>query len=742
VAVSARKLRRFVAQLLTALALALLLVSLALLAKTTQNSEEFGRLQLLILAMNVTGAIVLLVLIVANLLRLAREYRQHLTGARLKARMVGIFTVLVLAPLLIVYAFSIQVLARGIDSWFNVQIESGLNEALRLSRSVLELHANEQLEHSRQIAEKIGSTSEVRLIARLSELRRESGATEIAIFGAASRIVAVSSELPAGAAPPRPPDDLIMQVRQGRPFVDIEPLPAGDGLQVRTGVVVPSHEPAREARILQALYPVTPRLNELGEIVGRTNGEYRKLAYLRKPLKYSFQLTLTLVVLVSALAAVWGALYSARRLVAPIQDLVAGTRAVAKGKFDTQLPVPARDDIGFLVNSFNDMTQRLAEAHEQAERSRQAVEAERASLEAVLSNLSTGVVALERDLRVRVANQAARSILGAELTSGEALAGARGETMLGRFAAYCRARLEAGDTAWREQVVLRGEGGRRVLNCACAALPGESDAASGYVVVFDDITALLQAQRDAAWGEVARRLAHEIKNPLTPIQLSAERLRRRYLGQMSETDARMLDRATHTIIQQVEAMKEMVDAFRDYARAPELDISGFDLNQLVLEVCELYRLREVDLKLELHLDEALPAVEADSGRVRQILHNLVTNAVEALHARTGGRIDVYTQRRDEDGHRLIEIRVEDNGPGFPVHALEQIFEPYVTTKSKGTGLGLAIVKKIVEEHGGRIEADNRAAGGARVSVLLPVDEAGRAPAQRPSRASEPRKESA
>jgi nitrogen fixation/metabolism regulation signal transduction histidine kinase len=745
-AIRAARLRRRAAQLLTLLGVGLLLVSLALLAKTTQNSEQFGRLLPWIVGINLTGASVLLALIVANLVRLAREFRQHATGARLKARMVGIFTVLALTPLAIVYAFSIQVLTRGIDSWFNVQIENGLNEALRLSRSVLDLYAKEQLGRTQAMAEQVGGTTEVRLIARLGELRRESGAIEITIFGAASRIIAVSSDLPAGTAPPRPPEELVMQVRQGRPYVDVEPLPSGRGLQVRTGTSIPVRTPTQEQRILQALYPVTERLNELGEIVGTTNGEYRKLAYLRKPLKYSFQLTLTLVLLVSALAAVWGAMFSARRLVAPIQDLVAGTRAVAKGDFDTRLPVPARDDIGFLVNSFNDMMLRLAEARHVAQESQQAVESERANLEAVLANLSTGVVALERDLRVRVANQAAQSILGSELPGGEMLPSApepqgTAASMFDKFAAYLRARLEAGDTDWREQVVLRGETGRRVLNCACAALPGDTESPGGYVVVFDDITVLLQAQRDAAWGEVARRLAHEIKNPLTPIQLSAERLRRRYLAHMGAADAEILDRATHTIIQQVEAMKEMVDAFRDYARAPDLDITRFDLNQLVLEVCELYRVRELGLTLRLELEGALPALEADSGRIRQILHNLVTNAVEALHGRPGGVVDVSTRRRDEEGQRMIELRVEDNGPGFPTETLEQIFEPYVTTKPKGTGLGLAIVKKIVEEHGGHIEAENRATGGARVSVLLPVD-AGRATSLQRARSTEPKKESA
>jgi nitrogen fixation/metabolism regulation signal transduction histidine kinase len=439
-------------------------------------------------------------------------------------------------------------------------------------------------------------------------------------------------------------------------------------------------------------------------------------------------LTLTVVLMLSLLAAVYGAFVLSRRLVKPIQDLVAGTRAVAEGDFDTRLPTPSRDEIGFLISSFNDMTQRLASARREASLSQALVEAERANLEVILARLSTGVLALENDMRIRTANQASGAILGVDLEnrSGELLANvAKGRPLLEQFYDVAQVHLGAGETEWREQIVLRGEVGRRVLTCACTTLPGDESHAAGYVIVFDDITALLQAQRDAAWGEVARRLAHEIKNPLTPIQLSAERMRRKYLDTMSEDEGQILDRATHTIVQQVEAMKEMVNAFSDYARAPDIELGMFDMDKLVHEVVDLYRAQESGIDITLMSDPSMPMVEADIGRVRQILHNLVRNATEALENMHDGRIDVHVSVSEINGINFVQIRVEDNGPGFEEGSLNQVFDPYVTTKPKGTGLGLAIVKKLVEEHIGSIRAYNHAEGGAVISIRLPLNEAAR-----------------
>jgi len=274
--------------------------------------------------------------------------------------------------------------------------------------------------------------------------------------------------------------------------------------------------------------------------------------------------------------------------------------------------------------------------------------------------------------------------------------------------------------------VLRGEVGRRVLTCACTTLPGDEDHTAGFVIVFDDITALLQAQRDAAWGEVARRLAHEIKNPLTPIQLSAERLRRKYINTMPADDVQVLDRATHTIVQQVEAMKEMVNAFSDYARAPDIDINVFSLEKLANEVVDLYRAQESGIEIVLNTDPTLPKIEADIGRVRQMLHNLIRNSTEALeNSDRKGRIEVRISKTEVQECEVAEIVVEDNGPGFKTGSVSQVFDPYVTTKPKGTGLGLAIVKKLVEEHAGTIEAENLDDGGAVIRIQLPVNEAAR-----------------
>ena len=383
-----------------------------------------------------------------------------------------------------------------------------------------------------------------------------------------------------------------------------------------------------------------PDISALAGSVERSYTRYAELTFLREPLRYSFIVTLTLVVLLSFLAAVYASFFFGRRLVAPIQSLAEGTRAVAGGDLDTRLPMANHDEIGFLIDSFNEMTQRLADARASADLSAQQVEDERARLAAILARLSTGVIALEGDGSIRSANEAANAILQVNLGSGvggslEDLAD--DHPLLREFAIVLQDHQRAGDSEWREQLVLRGEGGRRILSCACTALPREGSEAAGRVVVFDDITTLLQAQRDAAWGEVARRLAHEIKNPLTPIQLSAERIRRRCLDKLETADAEVLDRATHTIVQQVEAMRDMVNAFSEYARAPELQISDVDVNQLVREIAYLYQTRDSQSHLTLELDNRLGLIAADALRLRQLLHNLIRNSLEALEGRRDAR---------------------------------------------------------------------------------------------------------
>jgi nitrogen fixation/metabolism regulation signal transduction histidine kinase len=723
---AARTLKRLLYGALGATGVGLALFAFYLLSRTAQDAGEFDQLQNLILLVNVAGVLALLALLVGNLARLVRDYRAHVPGAKLKARMVAMFVGLAVLPLLIVFYFAMQFINRGIDTWFNVEVEAGLDDALALSQASLGMQMRDHLNTTIQIAQRLSSVDGRELIFALGMLRRESGASEITVFGRNGRIIATSSDELADSLPEPAKEEMLMQIQQNRPYVNLDSAEEGV-YEIRTAVRYATD--GRDGQeFVRAVFPVNERMGRMASNVERSYSDYKRAVYLREPLKRTISITLTVVLMISLLASVYGAFFFSRRLVAPIQDLVAGTRAVAKGDFDTRLPTPSRDEIGFLISSFNDMTQRLSAARRQASLSQAQVEAERANLEVILARLSTGVVSLESDLRIRTANQAAGAILNADLENrvGEFLPDvAAGEPLLEQFLDVARMHMNAGETEWREQIVLRGEVGRRVLTCACTTLPGDDDHAPGFVVVFDDITALLQAQRDAAWGEVARRLAHEIKNPLTPIQLSAERLRRKYLHTMSREEAQILDRATHTIVQQVEAMKEMVNAFSNYARAPDIDISPFDAEKLAHEVVDLYRAQESGIEIELQADPSLPKLEADIGRVRQILHNLIRNSIEALESSSHGHILVSVMPANLNGIEVVEIVVADNGPGFQTGSVSQVFDPYVTTKPRGTGLGLAIVKKLVEEHAGTIEAENRDEGGAMIRIQLPVNETAR-----------------
>ncbi|HLA70479.1 MAG TPA: ATP-binding protein, partial [Steroidobacteraceae bacterium] len=579
--------------------------------------------------------------------------------------------------------------------------------------------------------------------------RVESGALEVVVYGTLGQVIAASS---AGTSStlPRASAEVTSAIAGGNLYWSLEPL-SEDDYQINTAAPIATSPGSSEGRFVVALYPVPPQLVRLSEAVQHSYSQHSDLTEQREGVKNLFGLTLTLVLLLAMLTAIYGAIYSAEKLVRPVQDLIAGTRAVGKGDFGTRLPLPSRDEMGFLVHSFNDMTKRLRRAREDTTRSQQAVERERERLSIILARLTTGVIAVGRDLKLRSANQAASNILGVDLEQGvgQPLSALEGSNpRFARFLGEVNVRLAKGEEEWREQMDLKPEmAGARVLVCACTPLPGDEHAENdeerqgGFVIVFDDISALLQAQRDAAWGEVARRLAHEIKNPLTPIQLSAERMRRRYLHKMTGEDAQILDRATYTIVQQVEAMKAMVNAFSEYARAPDMTVTRFPFNALVTEVADLHRVQETGVQIDVELDPHIDQVEADRGRVRQILNNLIVNGAEAVENTPAGRVILATRFESAGSAEYATITVSDNGPGFAREVLGRAFDPYVTSKPKGTGLGLAIVKKIVEEHGGRVEADNRPEGGGRVRVSLPITDGSRQLVARDRRA-EPRKERA
>jgi len=698
---------------------AVLAATLTLMSVATQNSARFSETYLPILALNALILLTLGALIAWNLASLIKQVRRRLAGARFTGRMVSLFVLLAVTPVLVVYGFSLQFLLRGVDSWFDVRIEKALDDALELSRTSLGVRMRELLKQTELIAAELAPVSDGLAALTLDDARFMSGASELTLMAPRGRIIASTSADPSSIVPSTPDEAILMQLKQAQNYIGLDPI--GDGaLHIRVVVRVPGTAPTGEPRILQALFPVSERMNTLADSVQTAYAKYRELVYLREPLKLSFALTLSLVLLLSLAAAVWAAFFSARRLVAPLRDLAEGTRAVAAGDYETRLRQPGSDELGFLVESFNEMTRKLARARDETRESQRQLEESRAYLEAVLSRLSSGVVTLDHAGEVRTANHAAEHILGARLEAATSLAElAARHPRLRALADAIEPHLGASESDWREEIVLFGASGRQVLMCHGTPLPASGHSVPGHVIVVDDVTALIQAQRDAAWSEVARRLAHEIKNPLTPIQLSAERLRHKYLRKMSQTDAEALDRLTRTIVQQVEAMKEMVNAFSEYARTPALEAKAVDLNALVGDVVELYR-AEPRNALRTELESRLPPLEADPARLRQLLHNLIKNALEASERRGRPAVTIGTRLASDSGKRYAELVVSDRGSGFASEIIEQAFEPYVTTKPKGTGLGLAIVKKIAEEHGGTVRVENNPEGGASVFVRLPM----------------------
>lgn len=694
--------------------LALILVSLYLMSSATQNSEHFGELYSVLLVISVCELVLLVTLISANVWRLLRQLRAHVMGSRLTLRLVVMFVLISLGPVTLVYAFSLDFLRRGIDSWFDVRLERALDDALELSRTALDGRMRDLLRETKNIARETEGLAAADAPAELERLRERVGATELALFDRQGRLIAFASERADALMPHFPTDGMISPARQHEDFTALEKIP-GIGLQAR--IIVRGAE--FDARLWQALFPLPERMGELADNVQTAYARYEQLAYLRKPLKITFTFTLSMVLLLSVLAAVWAAFYFARRLAAPVRTLAIGTRAVAAGDYDRKLPQYSNDELGYLVQSFNEMTNKIALARDEAQRSQRRAEGERAYLQAVLGRLSSGVWVVDTANTLRTVNDAAAHILRLpreEMEGRELCEFTAAHASLTPFIDAITPQLQTSGE-WRAEVTLFGAGGRQVLMCRGAALPAADEVGAGHVIVFDDITTLIQAQRDAAWGEVARRLAHEIKNPLTPIQLSAERLRHKYLPHMPPQEAELLDRSTHTIIQQVEVMKEMVKAFSDYARSPKLERRSVDLHALASEVLDLYR-GHLNVAFKVHADAPLPVLALDPGRFRQLLHNLIKNALEAM-GESGGEIRIgITLSPPRD---IVELCVEDNGPGFAPELLGRLFEPYVTSKRKGSGLGLAIVKKIVEEHGGAIVAENGEAGGASVTVRLPVE---------------------
>ncbi|NJO14875.1 MAG: HAMP domain-containing protein [Thioploca sp.] len=682
-----------------------LLGSLLMIAEALRNSEHFEHLYSVLLLINAGALLGLLALVSLNVHALLRQVYKGRAGARLTMRLVSLMVILSTVPVLIVYYFSLEFVNQRLDNWFNVNIEI----ALELSRAALNDRLSEAFKQTDAIANEISLLEDKVLAIQLNELRNQSGALELTLLATNGQIIASSSADTSQLLPHRLDEHLLLQFKRRSNYISLEPL-----LEPGLIRVILKLGQDHQERILYALFFMTDRVRELA----RNVEAYKERAYLHQPFKLSLNLVLLLVLLLSLFGAVWMALFVARRFVEPLSHLAEGTQAVAEGNYEKQLPVSQLDELGFLVQSFNEMTKKIAQARDEVENSQQLAESQRIYLETVLGHLSSGVIALDHQHCLRTANAAADQILGLPLTQllGHTLIQLQNDyPMLCSLCTAIQPYLKTHAQNWQEEMTCFGNTGRKILICRGTRLQLSSTAGyqEGYVVVFDDVTALVTAQRAAAWSEVARRLAHEIKNPLTPIQLSAERLRHKYLPRLSASEADILDRMTHTIIQQVEAMKEMVNAFADYAKTPIMQRRTFDLNELIREVLDLYHHIPIPMMTQLAV---IPLICADRGHLRQVLHNLIKNALEVPV--NDNAITITTRYLTESSFECIELRIQDQGVGIPKALQEQVFEPYFTTKSKGTGLGLAIVKKIIEEQGGIVWIENHP--GACIIIRLPL----------------------
>lgn len=702
------------------------LVSVALLFLLTQasaNTDFFARHYSWLVGLNVLLGLAMLLVIGVQVYRLWRDHRQQIFGARLKFRLMLMLAIMALVPGALIYAVSVQFVTRSIESWFDVRVEQALEAGLNLGRDALEGVTIGLVSTTRDAALAIAQRDAAQAPAVLAKLKQVTNAQSTSLLQVSgNRIEVLGTTLAKGDSPVLPLPTQVDEARKNGAFSVIEA--DGTGLPIlRAMVLLPTASPQHVSnRLLEVVVPVPAKLANDSEAVQSVYREYRELELARDGLTRLYAITLTLTLLLALAAAFSAAFILARRFTAPLTILAEGTQAVAAGDFSPKQTVVSNDELGILTQSFNRMTFQLREAHTETERHRADLERARAYLQEVLDNLSAGVLAFDRRFVLKAVNGAAKTLLAEDwvgLISEPLEAWPRQEhlarTIRDGFAKH-------GDASWQLEVErVLPDGRKQQLMVHGSELPEQSGG--GYVVVFDDITELIAAQRATAWGEVARRLAHEIKNPLTPIQLAAERLEHKLAKQLADADADMLQRSTRTIVNQVQAMKHMVDSFRDYARLPPANLMALDLNELLRDMLVLYESSKTPIKAALASD--LPRIKGDPTQLRQIIHNLIRNAQDATEGLADPCIDVMTSAT---GKQVLLV-IADNGAGFPPEIMANAFEPYVTTKPKGTGLGLPIVKKIIEEHGGKIALGNREAGGAEIRISLLVAEEMESPNQ-------------
>ena len=727
-------------------------VLLYLLAAASENAQLFEDYYSWIFAANLAVGTALFVLVSFLLARLYSRYRRGRFGSKLMTRLVLLFTVMGIVPGIIIYMVSVQFVSRSIESWFNIEVESALESGVKLGRGALEASLADLRARSRRVASELTDMSDATLASQLAKIAEREQLQDVLVVSENGRLIATAGGKLTRLAPELPAQAMITRAKTFDGFGIIEgesgsdTTTAGD-FRLRVVVAILGDGSLTTLgsgmRYLQVLQPVPEQLAANAEALRDAYSGYQERALARDGLRRFYLITLTLVLLLAVFAAMVSAFLLATDLAEPLLLLAEGTKAVAEGNLSPRPIVATSDELGTLTQSFNTMTMQLADARAAVERNRQALEDAKAYLESVLANMSAGVMVLDEQLRLVTFNASANRILHQDLApfQGHVFASigsvvAFSQPVIDAFsnqnAQAAGENVEPAAQYWQQQIEIPrrmiGEEGDGDITLLARGGRLPVGSGSGYVVVFDDISDLISGQRSIAWAEVARRLAHEIKNPLTPIQLSAERLMMKLQPKLDINDSALLERGTNTIVNQVLAMQQMVDNFRDYAKTPPPQLQPLDLNALIDEILELYPDSKDLRSIRAHLSEDLPRILGDATQLRQVVHNLLQNAQDATSEADGKqrsvRIDVTTEtvhyaEAEGSTRTAVRLTIADNGSGFDPRMLARAFEPYATSKRRGTGLGLPVVKKIIEEHGGTIELQNRKDGpGAKVLVLL------------------------
>jgi len=692
---------------------------LFLLSKASSSSEFIsGSSYTVVLILSGIFILTLIAIIANQIKKLFRNIKKDVMGSRLSMRLVISFTLMAVIPGLIVYLVSVNFLTRSIESWFNVKVESALDGGLKLGQKALDIMLTDLELKAGRMALTLSSMPTTSQYAALSDLREKTGVQDATIISDQGKIIAVSSNDAESFLPALP---TLIQLKQAENNIygKIEPI-KNKGLYLRVLAPINGAAISNERLILQILQPVPDSLTTLAESVQDVFQDYQKLSYSRDSLKVIFSITLTLVLMLAILTAVAIGFLLSRKLSEPLALLAEGTKKIAKGNFKTMLPEKGKDELGVLVRSFNSMTRQLDQATQTSENNQIRLESARSYLETVLAHLSSGVIVINDDMEIKSFNIAASKILQVDLsknTNQLITSISNKNKLLNNFVVSIQEEIKVASSKKQFEIIkqfeIKYEKNNQVLSLQITPLP--QNKVKNYVLMIDDITMMIQAQRDAAWSEVARRLAHEIKNPLTPIQLSAERIKHKLGSKLNKEDTDILDKAVSTIVNQVDAMKTMVNEFSEYARAPKLNLELTDINETIKEISHLFE--NSGIKITTTLLKGLPKIKVDVNMMRQVLINLIQNAQDAMINNTKKpSIKINTNKYKN----YLILSIEDNGPGFSADILKKAFEPYVTSKSHGTGLGLAIVKKIIEEHEGTIVVENIKNGGANINIQLPI----------------------